>query len=78
MISGRPATRGSSNAQKKSNAQGVHVANLPRRKSKTSEPIMFSYWDLEGIQLPYDDAIVVTVKVGDVGLKAYHSSYFDD
>jgi len=53
--------QGISNVQRKKYARNIHVANLPRKKTKTT---MESNADMEGIQMPHDDVMVITIKAG--------------
>jgi hypothetical protein len=46
------------------------VTPVPKRlKKETTEEIIFTDRDLEGVQLPHSDALVVTMQIGDFEVK---------
>ena len=46
------------------------VTPIPKRlKKETTEEIIFTDRDLEGVQLPHSDALVITMQIGDFEVK---------
>jgi len=65
VIFGGPTAGGISNAQRKKYARSVYVVVLLRKKTKTTEAFFFSDADMKRVQVPYDDVVMITVKIGD-------------
>ncbi|XP_077222109.1 uncharacterized protein LOC143855948 [Tasmannia lanceolata] len=68
-IMGGPAAGGTSSAARKTYARRVNVVHACSKKMKTENEISFSDAELNGLILPHDDALVLTMLVANWELK---------
>ncbi|KAK3014163.1 hypothetical protein RJ639_009028 [Escallonia herrerae] len=62
-ISGGPSARGLSTSSRKAYARQVNLAQGPVKRTKASTSLEFNDADLDGISLPHDDALVITLRI---------------
>ncbi|XP_077234682.1 uncharacterized protein LOC143876885 [Tasmannia lanceolata] len=68
-IMGGPAAGGTSSAARKAYARRVNAVHTCSKKAKTENEISFSDADLDGLILPHDDALVLTMLVANWELR---------
>ncbi|XP_077242376.1 uncharacterized protein LOC143882870 [Tasmannia lanceolata] len=68
-IMGGPAAGGTSSAARKAYVRRVNAVHACSKKAKTENEISFSDADLDGLILPHDDALVLTMLVANWELK---------
>ncbi|XP_077241626.1 uncharacterized protein LOC143882103 [Tasmannia lanceolata] len=68
-IMGGPAAGGTSSAARKAYARRVNAVHACSKKAKTENEISFSDADLDGLMLPHDDALVLTMLVANWELR---------
>ncbi|XP_077249387.1 uncharacterized protein LOC143888884 [Tasmannia lanceolata] len=66
---GGPAAGGTSSAARKAYARRVNAVHTCSKKAKTENEISFSDADLDGLILPHDDALVLTMLVANWELR---------
>ncbi|KAK3017343.1 hypothetical protein RJ639_007524 [Escallonia herrerae] len=68
-ISGGPSARGLSTSSRKAYARQVNLAQGPTKPTKASTSLEFDDADLDGISLPHDDALVITLRIDAFSVK---------
>ncbi|KAK2996476.1 hypothetical protein RJ639_025737 [Escallonia herrerae] len=62
-ISGGPSAGGPSSSSRKAYARQVNLAQGPAKRTKASISLEFDDADLDGVSLPHDDALVITLHI---------------
>ncbi|KAK3019470.1 hypothetical protein RJ639_005154 [Escallonia herrerae] len=62
-IFGRPSTGGLSSSSRKAYARQVNLTQGPAKRPRASTSLEFNDVDLDGISLPHDDALVITLRI---------------
>ncbi|KAK2991306.1 hypothetical protein RJ640_024571 [Escallonia rubra] len=62
-ISGGPSAGGLSSSSRKAYARQVNLAQGPEKRAKELTSLEFDDADLEGVSLPRDDALVITLRI---------------
>ncbi|KAK3015577.1 hypothetical protein RJ639_007750 [Escallonia herrerae] len=62
-ISGGPSAGGPSSSSRKAYARQVNLAQGPAKRTKASISLEFDDADLDGVSLPHDDALVITLRI---------------
>ncbi|KAK3007035.1 hypothetical protein RJ639_017330 [Escallonia herrerae] len=62
-ISGGPSASGPSSSSRKAYARQVNLAQGPAKRTKASISLEFDDADLDGVSLPHDDALVITLRI---------------
>ncbi|KAK3035414.1 hypothetical protein RJ639_032942 [Escallonia herrerae] len=62
-ISGGPSAGGPSSSSRKAYARQVNLAQGPAKRTKASISLEFNDADLDGVSLPHDDALVITLHI---------------
>ncbi|KAK3031549.1 hypothetical protein RJ639_035462 [Escallonia herrerae] len=63
-ISGGPRAGGLSSSSRKAYARQVNFTQGPPKQARAHASLEFNDLDLEGVSLPHDDALVITLRVG--------------
>ncbi|XP_020262982.1 uncharacterized protein LOC109838961 [Asparagus officinalis] len=71
VISGGPTITGSSNNERKRYARRTLQVDHNSKKTKTEELISFSDDDLQGVETPHDDPLVITVVINGYQVKRF-------
>ncbi|KAK3000332.1 hypothetical protein RJ639_022447 [Escallonia herrerae] len=70
-ISGGPSARGLSSSSRKAYARHVNLTQGSAKRPRTSTSLEFNDVDLDGISLPRDDALVITLRVDAFNIKRF-------
>ncbi|KAK3017080.1 hypothetical protein RJ639_007011 [Escallonia herrerae] len=70
-ISGGPSTGGLSSSSRKAYARHVNLTQGSAKRPRTSTSLEFNDADLDGISLPHDDALVITLRVDAFNIKRF-------
>ncbi|KAK2998090.1 hypothetical protein RJ639_024889 [Escallonia herrerae] len=62
-ISGGPSVGGPSSSSRKAYARQVNLDQGPTKRTKASISLEFDDADLDGVSLPHDDALVITLRI---------------
>ncbi|KAK2999126.1 hypothetical protein RJ639_022920 [Escallonia herrerae] len=62
-ISGGPSAGGLSSSSRKAYARQVNLTQGPPKRAKAPASLEFNDSDLEGVSLPHDDALVITLRI---------------
>ncbi|KAK3008934.1 hypothetical protein RJ639_014866 [Escallonia herrerae] len=70
-ISGGPSAGGLSSSSRKAYARHVNLTQGSTKRPRTSTSLEFNDADLDGISLPHDDALVITLRVDAFNIKRF-------
>ncbi|KAK3003569.1 hypothetical protein RJ639_018904 [Escallonia herrerae] len=70
-ISGGPSAGGLSSSSRKAYARHVNLTQGSAKRPRTSTSLEFNDADLDGISLPHDDALVITLRVDAFNIKRF-------
>ncbi|KAK3013837.1 hypothetical protein RJ639_009483 [Escallonia herrerae] len=70
-ISGGPSAGGLSSSSRKAYARHVNLTQGSAKRPRTSTSLEFNDADLDGISLPHDDALVITLRIDAFNIKRF-------